>query len=91
MQVVKCCDHVTVDTVAIKICLRDKKIEKGLLDEILILNYLQDNDIAGDKYTVRLHGNFMFRDHIRMVFELLPSNLYEVSTPVASSRVGSVL
>ena len=91
MQVVKCYDHVTGDTVAIKICRKDKKIEKALLDEILILKYLQDNDIAGDKYTVRLHGNFMFRHHICMVFELLSSNLYEVSTPVASSHVGSVL
>eukprot|EP00792_Barthelona_sp_PAP020_P006652 TRINITY_DN3051_c0_g1_i1.p1 TRINITY_DN3051_c0_g1~~TRINITY_DN3051_c0_g1_i1.p1 ORF type:complete len:560 (+),score=106.75 TRINITY_DN3051_c0_g1_i1:60-1739(+) len=76
-KVMKCFDHSTGATVALKMVRNKKRFYHQSLVETRILEHIRDND-SGDKYNmVRLLANFRFRGHLCLVFEPLSINLYE--------------
>ncbi|CCW60851.1 unnamed protein product [Phytomonas sp. EM1] len=75
-QVVKAIDHATKTQVAIKIAKNLKAITKQAEIEAAMLLYIQDadpNDMFG---FMRMLNNFMFRNHMCIVSELLGMDLY---------------
>ena len=76
-QVLKCFDHRSGQTVAIKIIRNKKRFHAQALVEVKILEDLIAWD-PEDKYNnVRMTGHFMFRNHLCIGFECLSINLYE--------------
>jgi dual specificity tyrosine-phosphorylation-regulated kinase 2/3/4 len=82
-QVVACKDHkLSTETnevrVAIKITRNTELDHKFALGEAKLLQYLMEHDPRDEKNIVRLHEEFIFRDHHCFVFELLESgDLFE--------------
>jgi len=76
-QVVKCLDHKTQDTVAIKIVRNKRRFQAQAMIEIKILRQLRDNDPQQQSCAIHLKDNFFFRNHHCIVFPLLSLNLYE--------------
>lgn len=75
--VLKCIDHKTKETVAIKILKNWKKLHKQGKIEIKILETLRDNDSDNIKNIVRIKDSFTFRSHVCISFEMLSINLYQ--------------
>ncbi|KAI9261737.1 kinase-like domain-containing protein [Sporodiniella umbellata] len=76
-QVLKCFDHRSGQTVAVKIIRNKKRFHAQALTEIKILENLISWD-PEDKYNnVRMLGHFTFRSHLCIAFECLSINLYE--------------
>lgn len=75
-MVLKCFDHKTKETVAVKILKNWKKLHKQGKIEIKILETLRDNDHENSKNIVRIKEKFTFRSHVCIVFEILSINLY---------------
>ncbi|CAO3676635.1 unnamed protein product [Rhizopus stolonifer] len=76
-QVLKCFDHRSGQTVAVKIIRNKKRFHAQALTEIKILEDLITWD-PDDKYNnVRMLGHFTFRNHLCITFECLSINLYE--------------
>lgn len=76
-QVLKCFDHKTGQTVAIKIIRNKKRFHAQALVEIKILQELIQWDPEDKHHNVRMLGHFMFRGHLCIAFECLSINLYE--------------
>lgn len=77
-QVVKAFDHVDQEQVAIKIIKNKKPFLNQAQIEVKLLELMNSNDRENKYYIVRLKRNFMFRNHLCLVFELLSYNLYDL-------------
>lgn len=77
-QVCKCYDHKHKKEVAIKIIKSHKRFEEQGKIELKILNYLKKNDKNQPSIFVQMLNNFVFRNHLCIVFELLSFNLYDL-------------
>ena len=75
--VIRCYDHKTNETVALKILKNWKKLHKQGKIEIRILETLRDSDRENSKNIVRIKDNFVFRSHVFISFEMLSINLYQ--------------
>ena len=75
--VVKCKDHKTGDSVAIKIIRKSIKIAKYGQREVDVLDLLENNSNEASSCIVEKLKDFTFRDHLCIVFELLTINLYD--------------
>jgi dual specificity tyrosine-phosphorylation-regulated kinase 2/3/4 len=76
-QVLRCFDHHTGKTVAVKIIRNKRQFHAQALVEVKILQDLLEWD-PDDKYNnVRMQEKFEFRNHLCIVFECLNINLYE--------------
>jgi dual specificity tyrosine-phosphorylation-regulated kinase 2/3/4 len=76
-QVLRCFDHHTGKTVAVKIIRNKRQFHAQALVEVKILQDLLEWD-PDDKYNnVRIQEKFEFRNHLCIVFECLNINLYE--------------
>ncbi|KAI8997901.1 kinase-like domain-containing protein [Pilobolus umbonatus] len=76
-QVVKCLDHKTAQTVAIKIIRNKKRFHAQALTEVKLLKNLVDWDPEDRHHNVRMTDSFYFRNHLCIAFECLSVNLYE--------------
>ncbi|KAI9319871.1 kinase-like domain-containing protein [Dichotomocladium elegans] len=76
-QVVKCYDHKTGDTVAIKIIRNKKRFHAQARTEIKILQDLIAWDPQDQYHNIRMTDFFMFREHLCIAFECMSMNLYE--------------
>ncbi|KAI8384240.1 kinase-like domain-containing protein [Radiomyces spectabilis] len=76
-QVVKCFDHKTRSTVAIKLIRNKKRFHAQALTEVKILKKLVDWDPEDTHHNVRMTDYFYFRNHLCIACECLSINLYE--------------
>ncbi|CAF1133289.1 unnamed protein product [Adineta steineri] len=76
--VLKCFDHKTKETIAIKILRNKKRFQQQGLVEIQILNHLKLVDKQNSFNIVHIKEHFHFRSHLCITFELLGINLYEL-------------
>ncbi|OMJ95069.1 hypothetical protein SteCoe_1607 [Stentor coeruleus] len=74
--VCECIDHKYNERVAVKILKNKKCFHRQGNVEINILKVVNEND-ESNTHTVKMISNFIFRNHICLVFELLFCNLYE--------------
>ncbi|GFR86326.1 dual specificity tyrosine-phosphorylation-regulated kinase 1A [Elysia marginata] len=77
-QVVKAFDHTDGEHVAIKIIKNKKPFLNQAQIEVKLLELMNSHDRENKYYIVRLKRNFMFRNHLCLVFELLSYNLYDL-------------
>ena len=75
--VVKCRDHKTDETVAVKIIRNNRRIYKYGTREVEVLDLLQSDSENEDSCIVSKLHSFEFRGHLCIVFELLATDLYE--------------
>ncbi|KAI8146430.1 kinase-like domain-containing protein [Fennellomyces sp. T-0311] len=76
-QVVKCFDHKTGHTVAIKLIRNKKRFHAQAMTEVKILKNLVDWDPEDRFHNIRMTDYFYFRNHLCVAFECLSMNLYE--------------
>lgn len=76
-QVVKCLDHKTGQTAAIKVIRNKKRFHAQAMTELNILNKLVEWDPRDEHHMVRVVDHFQFRGHLCIAFECLSINLYE--------------
>ncbi|KAI8992500.1 hypothetical protein BDB01DRAFT_847869 [Pilobolus umbonatus] len=76
-QVVKCYDHKTASTVAIKLIRNKKRFYAQAKTEVKILSDLVKWDPEDRHHNVRMTDSFYFRNHLCIVSECLSMNLYE--------------
>ena len=75
--VIRCFDHKTKESVAVKVLKNWKKLHKQGKIEIKILETLRDQDHENVKNIVRIKDSFTWRSHVCIVFEMLSINLYQ--------------
>ncbi|KAI9490138.1 kinase-like domain-containing protein [Zychaea mexicana] len=76
-QVVKCLDHKTGQTVAIKLIRNKKRFHAQAMTEVKILKELVEWDPEDQFHNIRMTDFFYFRNHLCVAFECLSMNLYE--------------
>ncbi|KAI9487141.1 MAG: hypothetical protein EXX96DRAFT_475361 [Benjaminiella poitrasii] len=76
-QVLKCFDHRTSQTVAVKIIRNKKRFHAQALVEVKILEDLIAWDPEDRYNNIRMMEHFVFRNHLCIAFECLSINLYE--------------
>lgn len=76
-QVVKCFDHKTAQTVAIKLIRNKKRFHAQAITEVNILKKLVEWDPHDQYHTIQMTDHFYFRQHLCIAFECLSMNLYE--------------
>ncbi|KAI8096369.1 kinase-like domain-containing protein [Halteromyces radiatus] len=76
-QVVKCFDHKTNTSVAIKLIRNKRRFHEQALMEVKILKDLVTWDPEDAHHNVRMTDYFYFRNHLCIVCECLSINLYE--------------
>ncbi|KAI8071543.1 kinase-like domain-containing protein [Gongronella butleri] len=76
-QVVKCFDHKTNMSVAIKLIRNKRRFHEQALTEVKILKDLVAWDPDDQHHSVRMTDYFYFRSHLCIVCECLSINLYE--------------
>ncbi|ORZ04736.1 kinase-like domain-containing protein [Absidia repens] len=76
-QVVKCFDHKTNTSVAIKLIRNKRRFHEQALMEVKILKDLVEWDPEDGHHNVRMTDYFYFRNHLCIVCECLSINLYE--------------
>ncbi|XP_014270682.1 serine/threonine-protein kinase minibrain isoform X2 [Halyomorpha halys] len=77
-QVVKAFDHEELCHVAIKIIKNKKPFLNQAQIEVMLLDMMNKADADNKYYIVRLKRNFMWRNHLCLVFELLSYNLFDL-------------
>ncbi|KAK8866333.1 hypothetical protein M9Y10_009294 [Tritrichomonas musculus] len=75
-QVIRCFDHKTKKTVAIKVIVNTEQMHEQGLVEAQILAILNKSN---SRHIVQARDFFIFRSHICLSFEILGMNLYELS------------
>jgi hypothetical protein len=76
--VYRCLDHKNKEEVAIKILRNKEKFHKQGKIEINILKTLNSKSKYESQFIVSMKNNFVFRNHICIVFEILSIDLYEL-------------
>ncbi|ORZ02987.1 kinase-like domain-containing protein [Syncephalastrum racemosum] len=76
-QVVKCVDHKTGESVAIKLIRNKKRFHAQAMTEVKILKSLVEWDPEDKFHNIRMTDYFYFRNHLCVAFECLSINLYE--------------
>ncbi|KAJ8655274.1 hypothetical protein O0I10_008962 [Lichtheimia ornata] len=76
-QVVRCIDHKTGHSVAVKLIRNKRRFQTQALTEVRILKKLVDWDPDDRCHNIRVLDHFYFRNHMCVVFECLSMNLYE--------------
>ncbi|KAI8089024.1 kinase-like domain-containing protein [Halteromyces radiatus] len=76
-QVLKCFDHKSGQTVAVKLIRNKKRFHTQAMVEIHILKRLVQWDPDDTHHNVRMKDHFLFRQHLCIVFECLSINLYD--------------
>ncbi|KAI8380576.1 kinase-like domain-containing protein [Choanephora cucurbitarum] len=76
-QVLKCFDHRSGQTVAVKMIRNKKRFHAQAMVEVKILEDLMAWDPEDEHNNLRMLGHFMFRNHLCIVSECLSMNLYE--------------
>ncbi|ESO11036.1 hypothetical protein HELRODRAFT_97197 [Helobdella robusta] len=77
-QVVKAFDHKDRVYTAVKMVRNEKRFHKQAQEEIRILNNLKRLDKDSKHNVVQILDNFIFRNHVCIMFELLSINLYDL-------------
>ncbi|OHS96705.1 CMGC family protein kinase [Tritrichomonas foetus] len=75
-QVIRCFDHKTKKTVAVKVIVNTEQMHEQGLIEAQILAILNKNN---SRHIVQARDFFIFRSHICISFEILGMNLFELS------------
>ncbi|KAA0171906.1 hypothetical protein FNF27_06177 [Cafeteria roenbergensis] len=77
-QVVRCLDHKTGESVAIKVVRNRKRFHKQARVEVALLERIRAADTDGTACVIHLRQSFVFRAHMCIVFPILSLNLYEL-------------
>jgi len=77
-QVVKCFDHKTQSTTAVKLIRNKKRFHHQALVEVKLLQYCKERDPHDQANLVHMDEYFYFRNHLCITFELMSINLYEL-------------
>jgi dual specificity tyrosine-phosphorylation-regulated kinase 1 len=77
-QVVKGYDRVEKEHVAIKIIKNSKQFLRQGKIEVELLTHLNQTDSGDSHNIVRMKDNFVYRNHLCIVFELLSYNLFDL-------------
>lgn len=75
--VCECFDHKYKNGVAVKIIKNKKSYSKQAAIEIGILKAIKESDADDKQPLIKLKDNFVFRNHVFLVFDLLSMSLYE--------------
>jgi len=75
--VLKCYDHKRKEYCALKVLRNKKRLFKQGLVEAKLVDHLNEMDPEDKKNIIRKTGQFIFRKHLCMIFEMLSINLYE--------------
>jgi dual specificity tyrosine-phosphorylation-regulated kinase 2/3/4 len=75
-DVVKTYDHKTKKNVAVKIIRNEKRFHKQAQTELKLLETLKAQDKSDAHNLIHMLDNFVFRNHLCVVFELLQGDLY---------------
>mmetsp|Transcript_7453 Transcript_7453/g.6716 ORF Transcript_7453/g.6716 Transcript_7453/m.6716 type:complete len:271 (-) Transcript_7453:144-956(-) len=76
-QALKCLDHKTNETVAVKLIRNKKRFQHQAGVELKILQHLRDSDPDDSFNIIRIKDFLVFRKHLVISFELCSINLYE--------------
>ena len=76
-QVMRCYDHKTQRTVAVKVIRNKKRFHHQALVELKVLEHLRHKDPKDEHNLVKMREYFYFRNHLCITFELLSINLYD--------------
>lgn len=76
-QVLRCEDHKTHETVALKIVINTRQMRNQARAEMEFVQFLNREDPSGSSHIIKLLDTFEFRGHICASFEPLGHNLYE--------------
>lgn len=76
-QVMRCYDHKTRRTVAVKVIRNKKRFHQQALVELKVLEHLRHKDQKDEHNLVKMEEYFYFRSHLCITFELLSINLYD--------------
>lgn len=76
-QALKCFDHKTGETVAIKIIRNKQKYAHQATVELNIVTHLTERDPNDQHNCIRIKDHCYFRSHLLLSFELFSINLYE--------------
>ncbi|EIN07636.1 hypothetical protein PUNSTDRAFT_45173 [Punctularia strigosozonata HHB-11173 SS5] len=77
-QVLRCRDHATGESVAVKIIRNKKRFHHQAMVEIKILDNLRKWDPEEKHQVIKMTEHFNFRGHLCIAMELLSINLYEL-------------
>lgn len=77
-QVIKCVDHKTHQTKAVKVIRNKKRFHQQALIELKLLEHLRHKDADDTHNVVHMEEYFYFRGHLCISFEILSINLYEL-------------
>ena len=72
-----CYDSENKENVCIKIIKNLPKYSEQAKEEIKLINYINSSNIINENIFVQIKNNFIYHEHICIVFELLGNNLYE--------------
>ena len=72
-----CYDRENKENVCIKIIKNLPKYNEQAKEEIKLINYINSSNIINENIFVQIKNNFIYHEHICIVFELLGNNLYE--------------
>lgn len=75
-QVVKCIDHKTGQSVAVKVIRNKKRFHHQALVEVKLLTQLRDKDPTDAANIIHIKDSFYFRHHLCISFPLLSIDLY---------------
>ena len=78
-KAVQCLDLHTGEMVCVKIIKNNKDFFDQSLDEVMLLDYLKQNDPDDSHHVVHIVDYFYHKEHLFIVCELLRDNLYEFS------------
>jgi hypothetical protein len=73
----QCHDKENNEDVCIKIIKNLPKYNEQAKEEIKVINYINSPNIKKENIFVQIKNNFVYHEHICIVFELLSNNLYE--------------
>ena len=73
----QCYDKENNEDVCIKIIKNLPKYNEQAKEEIKLINYINSSNIINENIFVQIKNNFIYHEHICIVFELLGNNLYE--------------
>ena len=76
-KAVQCLDLHTGEMVCVKIIKNNKDFFDQSLDEVMLLDYLKQNDPDDSHHVVHILDYFYHKEHLFIVCELLRDNLYE--------------
>ncbi|OHT06171.1 CMGC family protein kinase [Tritrichomonas foetus] len=88
-QVIRCFDHKTKQSVALKLIVNTEIMQEQGRIEVAIIQHLNNHDPDKKQHVIRGLDYFIFRRHICATFEILGQNMYEYSRSMRFRPISS--